>query len=123
MVPNALAQVCLLPGAFMQIEFLAGPIAATTSPVARIVDQDALPADLDPVLFESARAARFAGKAGQAHDGFVIRDGKVVRLALAGAGDPAAKDRRIALERAGAALTARLLTSGETALTLDFTGT
>ena len=44
-------------------------------------------------------------------------------VALAGAGEPAGKDRRIALERAGAALTARFLTSGESTLTLDFTGT
>lgn len=40
----------------MQIEFVAGPLAADISPVARIVDQAALPADLDPVLVESARA-------------------------------------------------------------------
>ena len=107
----------------MQIEFVAGPLAATVSPVARIVDQDALPADLDPVLVESARAARFTGKAGQAHEGFVAREGAIVRLALAGAGDAKAKDRSAALERAGAALTAKFLTSGESTLTLDFTGT
>lgn len=107
----------------MQIEFVAGPLAATVSPVARIVDQDALPADLDPVLAESARAARFTGKAGQAHDGFVAREGAIVRVALAGAGDAKAKDRSAALERAGAALTAKFLTSGESTLTLDFSGT
>ncbi|GAA4772322.1 leucyl aminopeptidase [Novosphingobium ginsenosidimutans] len=107
----------------MQIEFVAGPLAATVTPVARIVDQDALPADLDPVLAESARAARFTGKVGQAHDGFVSRDGGVVRIALAGAGDAKAKDRTAALERAGAALTAKFLTSGESTLTLDLTGT
>ena len=107
----------------MQIEFVAGPLAATVTPVARIVDQDALPGDLDPVLAESARAARFTGKAGQAHDGFVSREGGVVRIALAGAGDAKAKDRAAALERAGAALTAKFLTSGESTLTLDLTGT
>ena len=107
----------------MQIEFVAGPLAATVSPVARIVDQDALPADLDPVLVESAHAARFTGKAGQAHDGFVARAGGIVRVALAGAGDAKAKDRSAALERAGAALTAKFLTSGESTLTLDFSGT
>ena len=90
----------------MQIEFVAGPLAADISPVARIVDQAALPADLDPVLVESARAARFTGKAGQAHEGFLSRDGAIVRVALAGAGEPGAKDRAAALERAGAALTA-----------------
>ncbi len=107
----------------MQIEFVAGPIAATVSPVARIVDQDALPADLEAVVVEAAKAARFTGKAGQACDAFVARDGAVVRAALAGAGDAKAKDRIAALERAGAALTARFLTSGEAALTIDFTGT
>ncbi len=107
----------------MQIEFVAGPLAATVTPVARIVDQDALPADLDPVLAEGARAARFTGKAGQAHDGFVAREGGIVRMALAGAGDAKAKDRTAALERAGAALTAKFLSSGESTLTLDFTGT
>ena len=72
----------------MQIEFVAGPLAANVTPVARIVDQAALPADLDAVRAESARAARFTGKAGQAHEGFVARDGGIVRLALAGAGEP-----------------------------------
>ncbi len=107
----------------MQIEFVAGPLAATASPVARIVDQAALPADLDPVLVESARVARFTGKAGQAHEGFLNRAGAIVRMALAGAGEPAAKDRSAALERAGAALTAKFLTSGEAVLSLDLTGT
>jgi leucyl aminopeptidase len=46
----------------------------------------------------------------------------VVRLALAGAGKADADDRTAALERAGAALSARYLTSGETALGLDLTG-
>jgi leucyl aminopeptidase len=107
----------------MQIEFVAGPLAATVSPVARIVDQDALPGDLDAVLIEAARAARFTGKAGQGCDGFVQRDGAVVRVALAGAGEAKAKDRIAALERSGAALTARFLTSGESTLTIDLTGT
>jgi leucyl aminopeptidase len=107
----------------MQIEFVAGPLATTTSPIALIVDQGVLPVDLDPVMLESARAARFTGKTGQAHDGFAARGGAVVRIALAGAGEPGANDRVSALERAGAALTARFLTSGEAALTLDFTGT
>jgi leucyl aminopeptidase len=107
----------------MQIEFATGPLAATTTPVARIVDQDALPADLEAVLIEGARSARFTGKAGQGFDGHVERGGTVVRVALAGAGEAKAKDRAAALERAGAALTARFLTSGETTLTLDFAGT
>ena len=57
----------------MIIEFLAGPIAAGTSPVARIVNLDALPADLYAVLVEGARASRFTGKTGQLHEGFVAQ--------------------------------------------------
>jgi leucyl aminopeptidase len=107
----------------MQIEFVAGPLAPASTPVARIVDQDALPADLDAVLVEGARASRFSGKAGTLHEGFVARDGAVVRIALAGAGEAGAKDRIAALERAGAALSARFGASGEKVLTIDFSGT
>ncbi len=91
--------------------------------VARLVAQDALPADLDAVLREGAAAARFTGKAGQTHEAFVAADGGVKRLALAGTGRADAdSDRTANLEKAGAALTARYLTSGETALAIDFTG-
>ena len=44
----------------MQIEFLDGTLAADTSPVARIVNQDAIPADLESVLTDGARASRFS---------------------------------------------------------------
>ena len=107
----------------MQIEFVAGPVAATASPVARVVDQDGVPATLEAVLIEGARASRFTGKAGQVFEGFVSRDGAVVRAALAGAGAAGAGDRTASLERAGAALTAKYLASGEQVLTIDFTGT
>jgi leucyl aminopeptidase len=107
----------------MQIEFVAGPLPATASPLARIVDQDALPADLDPVLLEGAKSSRFTGKVASLHEGFVGHGGKVVRIALVGAGETKAKDRNSALERAGAALTAKYGASGETALSIDFTGT
>jgi leucyl aminopeptidase len=107
----------------MQIEFVAGPLPATTSPLARIVDQGALPADLDSVLSEGARASRFTGKVASLHEGFVSQGGAVVRIALVGAGAAKADDRTSALERAGAALSAKYGASGETALTIDFTGT
>ncbi|MGB7654821.1 MAG: leucyl aminopeptidase [Novosphingobium sp.] len=70
-------------------------------------------------MVEGAKASRFTGKAGQLHEGFVSRDGAVARVALAGAGDAAAKDRSAALERAGAAITAKYLASGESAVTID----
>ena len=103
----------------MQIEFAAAP---TTNAVVRIVNQDALPADLDPVLAEGARASRFTGKAGQLHEAFVTREGAVQRVALAGAGEGGAKDRTSALERAGAAVAAKYTASGLEALSLDCAG-
>ena len=107
----------------MQVEFVSGPVLPTTSPIAHVVDQEALPAGLEPVIVEGARASRFAGKTGQLHEAFVPRDGAVVRVALAGAGEPGGKDRSAALERAGAAITAKYLASGESAVTIDFSGT
>ena len=106
----------------MKIEFVAAPLPASASPLAVLVNQDALPEGLDPALIEAAKAGRFTGKAAQLVEQFVTRDGAVVRMALAGAGEPAAKDRLSALERAGAAITAKYLASGVTALTIDLTG-
>ena len=103
----------------MKVQFLAAP---STRLIARIVDQDALPAGLDPVIAEGARASRFSGKAGQVFDGFAQANGSLVRVALAGAGEPQGAGRIAALERAGAALVARFLTSGEAALAIDLTG-
>ena len=109
----------------MQITFRPSAGAADSSTprlLARIVDQDGLPADLSRSDAEGAAAARFTGKTGQVFESFGERDGRVVRLVLAGAGKADADDRTAALERAGAALSARYLTSGETALGLDLTG-
>ena len=104
----------------MKITFAAAPADARL--IARIVDQDSLPADLDPVLAEGAKASRFAGKTGQVFEGFTARNGGVVRLALAGAGKKDDAGRAHALEQAGAALTAKYLTAGEAALVLDLGG-
>ncbi|MCJ2185899.1 leucyl aminopeptidase [Novosphingobium beihaiensis] len=106
----------------MQIQFLDAPVASSARLAARLVNQDAVPADLEPVLAEAAKMARFSGKAGQMFEGFAERDGKVVRVVLAGIGAADAKDRKGAIEKAGAAIVAKYLTSGETALTLDVTG-
>lgn len=106
----------------MNIQFLDAVAPQNGRVVARLVNQDAFPADLEPVLLEGAKASRFSGKAGQVFEGFVERSGKVVRVALAGIGAPSAKDRRSAIEKAGAAVVARYLTSGETELTLDVNG-
>ena len=103
----------------MKVEFVPAPLPVTTSPVAYIVNQDSLSATLDPVLAEGAKASRFAGKAAQLFEGFVSREGAVVRVALAGAGEKGAKDRFASLERAGAAITAKYIASGESAVTID----
>jgi leucyl aminopeptidase len=86
------------------------------------VNQDALPVELDEVVTEGARASRFTGKAGQIFEAFVSSGGAVARIALAGLGDAAAATRTDSIEKAGAALAAKYLTSGEAALLLDLTG-
>jgi leucyl aminopeptidase len=106
----------------MQIQFLDASAMPSTRLVARLVNQDAIPAELESVLSEGARASRFSGKAGQIFEGFVERGGNLVRVALAGIGSPTAEDRLSALERAGAGLVARFLTSGEPGLTFDLAG-
>ena len=105
----------------MKITFrkAAGPSAPRL--LARIVEQDKLPDDLERAVAEGARAARFGGKTGQLFESFVERGGAVVRLALAGAG-PGGDGRDAALERAGAALAAKYLRSGEKELALDSGG-
>ncbi len=103
----------------MNVEFVS---AALSGPIVKVLDQDKWPAGLAPALEQGARAARFSGKAAQLHEGFVEAGGAIVRQVLVGAGDPAAKDRLAALERAGAAVTAKFLTSGEAAVTCDLTG-
>lgn len=90
--------------------------------VARLVAQDVLPSDLDAVVREGAAAARFGGKVGQVFEAFVAGEGGVKRLALVGTGKGDAPERSANLEKAGAALTAKYLTSGETALAIDFSG-
>lgn len=96
------------------------PDAARPRLVARIVAQDSLPQGLDSLVGEAASAARFAGKGGQVFEAFTGSAGSLTRLALAGYGKPEAAGRAAALEKAGAALTARYLTSGEAAMAIDF---
>ena len=67
-----------------------------------------------PLVRKAAAAQRFAGKAGEIAEIFADIDGQVRRVLLAGRGDDA-------FEEAGAAIAARLMTSGETdvAILLD----
>jgi len=100
--------------------------ASATDPrprlVARLVAEGSLPADLPATVVEAAAASRFAGKTGQVFETFVAGEAGLARLALAGTGKPGAADRIAALERAGGALVAKYLTSGEGALGIDFAG-
>ncbi|MBU6269149.1 MAG: leucyl aminopeptidase [Sphingomonadales bacterium] len=106
----------------MQIRFSTAPVTAGTPLTARLVEQDLLPADLGPVVAEGAKQSRFSGKTGQLHEAFVAQGDAVVRIALAGIGARAEGERQSALEKAGAGLTAKYLTSGVTSLALDLTG-
>ncbi|PEQ13760.1 leucyl aminopeptidase [Novosphingobium sp. PC22D] len=106
----------------MQIQFLDATADTDNVFVVRLVNQDAVPADLEPVISEGAKRSRFAGKAGQIHEGFVESNGKVVRMVLAGIGKPDAKDRRSAIERGVAGVVGKYLRSGEASLAIDFTG-
>ena len=97
----------------MQIQFLDAPASTPPHLVVSLVNLDALPDTLEPVMREGAARAKFTGKAGQLFDGFVTRDDVVVRAALAGLGDPQAKDRDDAVEKGGAGIAARYLHAGE----------
>ncbi|MGN6497566.1 MAG: leucyl aminopeptidase [Tsuneonella sp.] len=105
----------------MQIEFTQA-LPSDVRLVARIVDQGALPEGLEPALAQGAAAARFKGRSGQVFEGFAERGGQVVRVALAGAGEPGDAERGANLEKAGAALAGKYLASGETAVALDLSG-
>ncbi|WFL76493.1 leucyl aminopeptidase [Altererythrobacter arenosus] len=102
----------------MQIHF-SDKASGDTRFHAVVVNEGAMPADLEATLTEGASAARFKAKPGQLFEGFVERNGKIVRVALSGAGEGGAKKRTLNLEKAGAALAAKYLTSGEESMTLD----
>jgi leucyl aminopeptidase len=102
----------------MQFHF----VAASPSDVrlhARVVNQGAALTGLDSALVEGAAASRFSGRAGELFEGFASTGGAVKRIALAGAGESGAAERRANCERAGAALSAKYLVSGETVMVLD----
>jgi leucyl aminopeptidase len=105
----------------MNIVF-AGADTAQPRLLARIVAQGALPDDTDALVREAAAAARFSGKAGQVFEAFISAAGVLQRLAYAGLGEAGASGRIAALERAGGALTAKYIASGETAMAIDFGG-
>jgi len=101
----------------MKVTFAAGGASAPRL-VVRVVEQDKLPATLDATTAEAAKASRFSGKLGQTFESF-SGEGALRRNVLAGLGEPAGDARLQAFERAGAAVTAKYLTSGETAVAFD----
>ena len=108
----------------MQISFSAVPIPA--APLAFPVEKDGLErlptGELDAaalgVVIGAARASRFDGEAGTTAEAFVSQGDGVRRVLLLGAGSGSESD----YERAGGALTARLLTSGVESVAVDFGG-
>ncbi|MBA3878620.1 MAG: leucyl aminopeptidase [Sphingobium sp.] len=108
----------------MKIEFSAAR-AADAAVVALPVEKEGLDrvafGDLDAaaqtLALAAARAARFDGEAGAIVETFVPSGDGALRLLLLGVGAGDDQD----YERAGGALTAKLLTSGTTAVTTDFT--
>ena len=105
----------------MKVTFAApgAPASAIPRLVVRVVEQDKLPSGLEAGVADAARASRFAGKLGQVFESFSGGGGNLRRNVLVGIGDPSAEGRLAAFERAGAAVTAKYLTSGETALAYD----
>jgi leucyl aminopeptidase len=105
-------------GNIMQISFVD---AAAKLPrlLAYPVNKGESPDWLGKAVAEGAKVARFEGKAGQLFETFVEREGAVERVVLVGIGETRAEDRLSALERSGAGLVAKYLTSGEAKLLLD----
>ena len=107
----------------MIVTFLASPPASVLAPVARFVAADGWEQGLPAVIVAGAKAARFAGRAGQVFEGFADVDGVIGRLALVGiGGGDSDTDRRASLEKAGGALAGKYRTSGATQLLLDGAG-
>ena len=108
----------------MKVTFVTqgAPASATPRLVVRVVEQDKLPGGLDAGVADAARASRFAGKLGQVFEYFGGSGSDLRRNVLVGVGDPAADGRLAAFEQAGAAVTARYLTSGETGVAYDLGG-
>ncbi len=86
------------------------------------VSKDGLPAVNAPgdaaLIRAAAEVNRFDGEAGSLSEQFVAHEGTTRRLLLVGIGKGSSED----MEKAGAAVTARLLTSGDQMVVLDLSG-
>ena len=79
---------------------------------------DALPLAAAATLSAGAAASRFIGETGTSFESFVEEGGKTLRVLLLGTGAGSAQD----MEKAGAALTAKLATSGASHAAVEFVG-
>ncbi|MFB0873387.1 MULTISPECIES: leucyl aminopeptidase [unclassified Sphingobium] len=79
---------------------------------------DTLPLAAAPLLAAGANASRFAGETGSSFESFVDEGGRTVRVLLLGVGGKTDQD----YEKAGAALTAKLATSGAIHAAVEFFG-
>ncbi|NVD43620.1 leucyl aminopeptidase [Qipengyuania atrilutea] len=104
----------------MQIHFTQN-LPSDARLIAYVTGQGKLPDNLERAIAEGTSAARFKGNAGQVFEAFAERDGSVRRVALVGTGKADSDKRTANLERAGAALTAKYLRSGEKSLAVDLT--
>ncbi|MEM7690185.1 MAG: leucyl aminopeptidase [Pseudomonadota bacterium] len=102
----------------MQFHFASTPPAQVRLN-ARVINHKDTPDDLDAAVIDGAKAARFKARAGQVFEHFAMKDGALIRFALAGAGDVEAEQRALNVEKAGAALAAKYVASGETSMVLD----
>ncbi len=107
------------------VEF-ADSLPKSAAAIAWPVPKDALNAAALPgldagsaaLVRAAAKAQRFDGEAGAIAEQFIDQGGGPVRALLVGIGQSSSAD----MEKAGAALTARFHTSGETALAIDLSG-
>ncbi|MDY7097549.1 MAG: leucyl aminopeptidase [Pseudomonadota bacterium] len=102
----------------MQIHFASTPPSSVRL-IGRVVNKGDALEGLDPAIVDGAKAARFKGSTGQVFEGFTMAEGSLQRVALAGAGEADAEKRQLNVERAGAALMAKYVISGETEMVLD----
>ncbi|NQX95544.1 MAG: leucyl aminopeptidase [Erythrobacter sp.] len=102
----------------MQFQFTSS-VPAQVRLSARVINHKDTPEGVDAAVIDGAKAARFTGAAGQVFEHFTMNEGALVRLALAGAGDVEAEARALNVEKAGAALAAKYMASGEAEMVLD----
>ncbi|WJY18951.1 leucyl aminopeptidase [Alteriqipengyuania flavescens] len=101
----------------MKITFDQSPSGAAM-PYARLAKKDHLPADLPNAIAKGAERSRFTGAAGQLFESFADGEDGVHHVVLAGIGDASPTK----LEKAGSALAAKFMTSGNEAIAIDFGG-